>query len=165
MSGNPVPGIVPGGAGGPGPAGGPTPGSTCGASPNMASTDGAISGPSSVLPPVPGGPGGPGGGQQLTPEQRAERDNLPGYKKTNVKIMLVRAELDPGVAGDMTAADKAVHATLCAIDGPGAKDGEGRCPVMFYAKRHSHVSEVFAFDTADTSVSQPILDFARKVTK
>ena len=100
---------------------------------------------------------------QLTPEQVAERDNLPGFKKTNVRVMLVRAELDPGVSGDMTAADKAVHDTLCAVDGPGAKDGQGHCPAMLYAKRHSHMGEVFSFDTPDTTVSKPILDFFKSV--
>jgi hypothetical protein len=59
----------------------------------MASNDGAIEGPSGQRA-AGGGPGGPGrgrGGQQLTPEQIAERDNLPGFKATPVKIMLVRA--------------------------------------------------------------------------
>ncbi len=145
----------------------PVPGSTCGASPNMASTDGAIAGPSGVLtgPPPAGGPGaGLGGGAQLTPEQRAERDNLPGFLKTPVKIMLMRAELDPSVNGDMTPLDHAVHDRLCAADGANARDGEGHCPAMVYNRRHSHVSEVFAFDSPDTSVSDPILQFAQRVT-
>jgi hypothetical protein len=92
MSGNPVP--TAGGAGRAGGAGGAGgPGSTCGTSANMASNDGAIEGPSGQRA-AGGGPGGPGrgrGGQQLTPEQIAERDNLPGFKATPVKIMLVRA--------------------------------------------------------------------------
>ena len=173
MSGGPIPTILPpgagGGGGGGGGAGGPQPGATCSGPVNQGGNQGAVTGPSAAPAPAApgggGGPGGPGGGQQLTAEQRAERDNLPGFKKTNVKVMLVRAELDPGVSGDMTAADKAIHTTLCAVDGPNAKDGTGHCPVMFYAKRHSHVSEVFAFDSPDTTVSQPILDFARSVTK
>ncbi len=178
MSGGPIPGILPaapGGGRGNGPAapGGPgAAGSTCGTTAAQNGTEGTISGPSGATPAAPraGGPGGapgaPGGGRggpQLTPEQVAERDNLPGFKKTNVKVMLVRAELDPGVMGDMTAADKAVHDTLCSIDGAGAKDGVGHCPTMLYAKRHSHMGEVFSFDTPDTSVSKPVLDFFKSV--
>jgi triacylglycerol lipase len=172
MSGGPIPTIL-GGAPGPGnapPPGAAPAGSACGrpgATP--ASAQGAISGPSGQTPPPPGapaGPGGPGGPPpQLTPEQRAERDNLPGFLKTNVKVMLVRAELDPNVNGDMTPADKAIHDALCKSVGPNASDGEGRCPVMLYARRHSHMSEVFAFDTPDTSVSAPILAFAREALR
>ncbi len=177
MSGNPIPGILPaapGGGGGRGAGPNPNgPGSTCGTTAAQNGTEGVIAGPSGATPAAPraGGPGGapagaPGGGRggpQLTPEQVAERDNLPAFKKTSVKVMLVRAELDPGVTGDMTAADKAIHDALCAVDGPTAKDGTGHCPTMFYAKRHSHMGEVFAFDTPDTSVSKPILDFFKSV--
>ena len=147
----------------------PLAGSTCGADPNQGNAHGAISGPSGAMPAgaAGGGPPGPGPGgfrrPDLTPEQRAEQDNLPGFLKTPVKVMLMRAELDPGVTGDMTALDHAVHDKLCAVDGPAARDGQGHCPLMVYNRRHSHVSEVFAFDTEDTSVSDPILRFARRV--
>ena len=76
----------------------------------------------------------------------------------------MRAELDPGVEGGMTPLDHAVHDKLCAADGPKAKDGQGHCPLLVYNQRHSHVSEVFAFDTKDTSVSDPILRFAKRAT-
>ena len=148
----------------------PLAGATCGADPNQGISYGFISGPSGATPPgaAPAGgpPGGPGGFRppQLTPEQRAERDNLPGFLKTHVKVMLMRAELDPGVTGGMTALDHAVHDKLCAADGPKAKDGQGHCPLLIYNKRHSHVSEVFAFDSPDTSVSDPILKFAKRLT-
>jgi triacylglycerol lipase len=120
----------------------------------------------------PGGPpgaapGGPPPGARpppLTPEQQAERDNLPGFLKTPVKVMIMRAELDPGVEGGMSPLDKAAHDKMCAVDGPKAKDGEGHCPLLVYNKRHSHVSEVFSIDSPDTSVSDPILQFAKRVT-
>ncbi len=172
MSGGPIPGIIPNNAGNAPAPGAAAPGSTCGTTAAQNGTEGAISGPSGATPAGPraGGPGGPGGpgrggrgGPQLTPEEQAERDNLPGFKKTTVRIMLVRAELDPGVMGDMTAADKAVHDTLCAVDGPKARDGQGHCPAMLYAKRQSHMGEVFAFDTKDESVSKPILAFFKSV--
>jgi len=178
MSGNPAPGVGGGGgrgagaarAGGPGAGGaaGPTPGSACGVTAGMAGTEGAIAGPSGMdrsAAPDGRGRGGRGGplGQALTPEQQAERDNLPGLKATSVKIMLARAELDPGVTGDMTAADKALHDELCKVDGATAKDGVGHCPVMLFAKGESHMSEVFSIDTADTTVSGPILAWIRNI--
>lgn len=139
----------------------PVAGSTCGADPNQGNAHGAISGPGGA--PAVGGPLGPPPGK-LTDAERAERDNLPGFLKTPVKVMLMRAELDPGVQGAMTPLDLAVRDKLCAADGAKAKAGEGHCPVLVYNKRHSHVSEVFAFDSGDTSVSDPILAFAKRVT-
>ena len=152
-------------AGNPPSANQPVVGSTCGADPNQGDAHGHISGPSGApetAPPF----GGRGGFRppQLTDAEKAERDNLPGFEKTHVKIMIMRAELDPGVDGGMTALDKAVHDKLCAVDGPNAKDGQGHCPILVYNKRHSHVSEVFSIDTPDTSVSAPILAFAERVT-
>ena len=187
MSGNPVPGLggAPGGGRGAGAPGGAPPGggppaaggggrgnaapSTCGVAANSA--EGAISGPSGVTPPDPnaaagrrgGGGGGRGAGQPLDAAAQAERDNLPGFKKTDVKIMLARAELDPGVTGAMTAADIALHDELCKLDGPSAKDGVGHCPAMLFAKGESHMSEVFSIDTKDTTVSGPILAWIKKV--
>lgn len=143
----------------PRPAGGPGAPAAGGAAPGAAPTA-----PGAAAPPAPApaaGGGGGGGPPQLTPEQIAERDNLPGFLKTNVRIMLVRAELDPGVTGDMTPVDKAIRDRLCASVGPNARGGEGRCPVTLFARRHSHMSQIFAFDTADESVSKPILDFFR----
>jgi hypothetical protein len=182
MSGNPVPGVgaAPGGApGGRGAAGGafgapggPQPGAACGLpSTSLTSSEGAIAGPSSARAggAGPGAPGAaPGGGRgrgfpQLTPEERAERDNLPGFKKSNVRIMLVRAELDPGVMGDMLPDDKALHDALCAVDGAGAKDGTGHCPTMLFAKGESHMSEVFSLDTGDQIVAKPVLNWIRRI--
>lgn len=165
-------GALPAGAGGGGRGG--AAGSSCGATGGAGGAEGVIAGPSGQRP-AAGGPGGPGAapgggagrgggrGQALTPQQQAERDNLPGFKATSVKVMLVRAELDPGVTGDMTAADKAIHDELCKGDGPKAKDGVGHCPAMLYAKGHSHMSEVFAFDTPDRTVSDPILAWLKKI--
>lgn len=177
MSGAPIPTALPGtvGAGNPPSPNQPVVGSTCGADPNQGNAHGAISGPSGAPPAAApnalpadgrlaaGGPAPPRPAP-LTPEQQAERDNLPGFLKTPVKVMIMRAELDPGVTGDMLALDKAAHDKMCAVDGPKAKDGEGHCPLLVYNKRHSHVSEVFAFDSPDDSVSGPILAFAKRVT-
>ena len=191
MSGNPVQGlggvgrgaVPPGpgrpggpgapGAGAPGFGGGRAPGSACGVTAGMAGNDGAVAGPSGQRtagfgPGGPGGPGAPGGpgrgGQALTAEQQAERDNLPGLKATNVKIMIAFAELDPGVMnGAMPANAVALHDELCNVDGSKAKEGVGHCPTMLMAKGESHVSEVFSIDTSDKIVSGPILEFIKKV--
>lgn len=182
MSGNPVPGLgggargagAPGGGrgaggpGGPGAPSGPQAGAACGMVGTALGNEGAIAGPSGARAGGAGrgdgrGRGAGGFGQPLTPEQQAERDNLPGFKKTSVKIMLVRAELDPGVSGDMTAADKALHDELCTIDGAKAKDGTGHCPTMLFAKGESHMSEVFSIDTNDKVVSAPILAWVKKI--
>ena len=172
-------GPAPAGAGGGrGAAGGGNPlagaGAACGLT-NALGNEGAVAGPSGVTPtaargagagaPGAGGGAGRGGGArgQLTPEQQAERDNLPGLKATPVRIMLIRAELDPGVSGDMTAGDKAAHDALCAVDGSKAKDGAGHCPMMLFAKGESHMSEVFSIDTPDKTVSGPILEWMKKI--
>jgi len=172
MSGAPIPTVLDSGNVGAGNVpspGQPVVGSTCGADPNQGNAHGNITGPSGATPAGAaygtGATGVPTAAlAPLTPAQKAERDNLPGFLKTPVKIMLMRAELDPGVQGAMTPLDLAVRDKLCAVDGPKAKEGEGHCPLLVYNRRHSHVSEVFAFDSPDTSVSDPILAFAKRVT-
>jgi hypothetical protein len=177
MSGNPVPGLAPT-PGGRGPivtpgivlpdedAPGP-PGSACGLAGQNIATAGAIAGPSGMTPAPPGqrggGPGAFGRGPALDPATLAERSNLPGLKKTNVAIMIGRAELDPGVIGSMLPTDIMLHDELCATEGTNAKDGVGRCPTMLYAKGESHMSEVFSIDTADKTVSDPILSWIKNV--
>jgi hypothetical protein len=174
MSGNPVPGVggVPGdgaGRGGPAPAGGNAPGSTCAADGNMGANNGRIAGPSGQAEPAGfGGGRGAGAGRAgfggtLTPEQQAERDNLPGFKKTVAKIAIAYAELDPGVMNaTMPANAVALHDELCKLDGPSAKDGKGHCPELWMLKGESHMSEVFSLDTSDQIVARPVLEFVKK---
>src|SRR5438093_6062633 len=180
MSGNPVPDVGPQAGRGAGARGGERgtagganalagAGTTCSETGGAGSSAGAISGPSGVTPAPPrggapgGGPGGGRGGQQLDAATQAARSNLPGFKSTNVAIMLARAELDPGVSGGMTAADIALHDELCKVDGAKAKDGAGHCPTMLYLKDESHMSEVFSIDTPDQTVSGPILAWMKKI--
>jgi triacylglycerol lipase len=165
MSGNPVPDIGPSGGGrGGAPNTQPGPGSTCGVTSGAGGSDGAITGPSGVTPAPPrgeggrGGPGGGGGGrggQQLDAATLAARANLPGFKTTPAKIDLARAELDPGVMGNMAASDIALHDELCKL-------GEAHCPTMLFLKGESHMSEVFSIDTPDKTVSGPILAWIKK---
>ena len=154
MSGNPVPGIVPPAQGGGGNplAGG---GETCGVPGGATSTAGAISGPSAdTSQPQRGAGGALGRGQQIDAATLAARSNLPGFKSTNVAIMIARAELDPGVNGGMTAADNALRDELCKV---------GHCPVMLYMKGESHMSAVFSIDTSDQTVSGPILAWIKSL--
>jgi len=174
MSGNPVPGIggAPGGGagrGGPGGNVGNAPGSTCAADANMGANNGRIAGPSGQTAAAGfGGGRGAGGGRggfggPVTPDQQAERDNLPGFKKTAAKIALAYAELDPGVMNaTMPPNAVALRDELCKLDGASAKDGKGHCPEMWMLKGESHMSEVFSLDTSDQIVARPVLEFVKK---
>ncbi len=162
MSGNPVPTAGPQGRGGRGAfgaPGGPQPGTACGLTgASMTSTEGRIAGPSGMAPaPADGGRGRGGfgrGGPQLSDAERAERDNLPGFKKTPVKIALAYAELDPGVTNaQMPANIVALHDEMCTA---------GHCPEMWMLKGESHMSEVFSVDTNDKTTSAPVLAFVKK---
>jgi hypothetical protein len=173
MSGNPVPTAgAPGGGAGRGGFGAPgaaQPGVACGLTgASMTSNEGRISGPSGfAATPAGAGRGGPGGGRggpELTAQQRAERDNLPGFKKSSTKIALAYAELDPGIMNaQMPANVVALHDEMCKEDGASAKDGKGHCPEMWMLKGESHMSEVFSVDTADQTVSKPVLAFVKKL--
>jgi hypothetical protein len=162
----------PGGPGGGRGAGGPQAGAACGSTSGPGGNEGRIAGPSGMAaaPPAgrgggaPGAPGGGGRGQALTPEQQAERDNMPGFLKTNAHIMLAWAELDPGIMNAQFPANiTALHDALCKTEGPSAKDGDGRCPVLHMGKGESHMSEVFSPDTNDKITTNAVLAFMKKV--
>ena len=70
--------------------------------------------------------------------------------------MLATAELDPGIDGSMSAFNQALHDELC-------KEGKDHCPTMLFEKGESHMSEVFSIDTADTTVSGPILKWIKSI--
>jgi hypothetical protein len=143
----------------------PPAGSTCGSG-GPGSTDGRIEGPSGA-PPAParaGGPGraggapaGRGGGRGQADEATlAARSTLEGYKTVSTKLFFVSAELDPGINGKMSEFYQTLHDELCKL-------GQDKCPTQLFARRHNHMSEVFSIDTADTSVSGPILEWIQKV--
>lgn len=90
---------------------------------------------------------------------RLARSSLPALKSSSAKIMLANGELDIGAdtaLGGLTAFNQALHDELC-------KDGPAHCPTLLVPKGHSHMSLVFSIDTADTSVSGPILAWIRSV--
>ncbi|HEX4277938.1 MAG TPA: hypothetical protein VHZ74_21435 [Bryobacteraceae bacterium] len=139
-------------------------GTTCGLPAGAAfSNAGAIEGPSRAdAPPAArggrgaGGGGGRGRGPQIDPATQLARSSLPELKKTNVKIMLATAELDPGINGTDSAFNKALHDELC-------KEGKDHCPAMLFEKGESHMSEVFSIDTPDKVVSGPILKWIKGI--
>ena len=80
------------------------------------------------------------------------RSSLPELRESDIKLMLITPELDPGINGSMSALYQALSDDLCAIS-------EDRCPTMLFAERHNHMSVVFSPDTNDITVTGPILDW------
>ena len=138
------------------PAGNPTAGAgkACGAAPEGG---GPAAGGGGGAGRGPGGPGAAAGGPpQVSQEELIARSSLPELDKTNVKIFLASAELDPGVDGGMSPFNQALHDELC-------KAGPDHCPAMLFGKGESHMGEVFSIDTPDKSVSGPILAWMQKI--
>jgi hypothetical protein len=105
-----------------------------------------------------GGGGGGGFGAPVDPATQLARSTLPELKRTHVKIMLVDAELDPGVDLSVNAGlsgfNKTLHDALCEL-------GPSHCPTLLVARGESHMSEVMSIDTPDLTVSGPVLKFIR----
>lgn len=163
------PGGAGGGRGGPGGPGGAVnalagAGTTCGLTGGAGSSEGAIVGPSGVTSGGqrggPGQAGGPGGGRgrgaPVDPAVQLTRSSLPALKTTKAALLLATAELDPGIDGSHSAFNQALHDALC-------KEGPAHCPTLLFAKGESHMSEVFSPDTADKTVTGPILAWMKKV--
>lgn len=101
---------------------------------------------------VPAG-GGRGGAPAapVDPATLLARSNLPGLAKGNVAVFLGWGEIDPP---NIISFDEALKAALCKA---------GRCPASAVFKNHSHMSLVFSPNTADTSVTGPILKWMKSV--
>jgi hypothetical protein len=118
---------------------------------------GYIAGPSSAEPAPAAGRGrGRGAFQPPDPAVQLQRSTLPEFRKTKVKLLFATAELDPGINGAMAPFFRTLHDELC-------KEGPEHCPTMLFEKGESHISEVFAIDTPDHTVSGPILAWMKKV--
>jgi triacylglycerol lipase len=143
-------------------------GKTCGLKGGAFSTEGVLPGRS---PDQPGGQapfvmpkgGLRFGGPPVSKQVEIEESSLPGLEKTNAKILLATAELDPGVSGGPSPFNQALHDELCKLDGPHAVSGKGHCPALLYEKGESHMSEIFSVDTPDHTVSGPILAWIHRV--
>jgi triacylglycerol lipase len=95
--------------------------------------------------------GGGGPPAPLDPATQLARSNLPGLAKGKIAVFVGWGELDPP---NIMTFDETLKAALCK---------EGRCPTTAFFKDHSHVSLVFSPNTADNSVTGPILKWMKGV--
>ena len=101
----------------------------------------------------PGGGKGDGKGRGAQPDAATQlaRSNLPGLVKSKVPFFISVAELDPP---NIIAFAETLKSELCKA---------GPCPAYKVFKDHSHISEVLSPDTADDSVTGPILKWIKSV--
>ena len=123
--------------------------------------------PTPAFAPGPGGPGGPpkagpppdgkgdgkakGRGAGPDPAVQLARSSLPGLLKLNIPIFVASGELDPPVMNEFA---DILKDQLCKA---------GHCPTVALFKDHSHMSEVFSANTADDSVTAPILKWMKGI--
>lgn len=79
----------------------------------------------------------------------AERSAEAGLVKTKTPLFIANAELDPL---GMVASAKAMNAAKCKT---------GTCPTYKELKDHGHMSESYAVNTADVSLTDPVLAFMK----
>jgi triacylglycerol lipase len=102
--------------------------------------------------PAPGaGRGGAGRAPQPDAATLLARSNLPGLIKSKLPFFLSVAELDPP---NIIAFEETLRDELCKAS---------QCPTYTVFKDHSHISEVMSPDTADTSVTGPILKWMKSI--
>ena len=102
---------------------------------------------------APGAGGGRGGAAAAPVDAATQlaRSNLPGLTKGKIAVFLGWGEIDPP---NIINFDEALKAAMCKA---------GRCPTSAFFKDHSHMSLVFSPNTADTSVTGPILKWMKSV--
>lgn len=81
------------------------------------------------------------------PTLYAQRSALPGMARSDVPMLLAYAELDPP---DFQRAAEQARAVLCEA---------GKCPPLLQLQGHSHMSEVYSINTADTALTDAIRRF------
>jgi acetyl esterase/lipase len=84
------------------------------------------------------------------PSRYAERSSLQGLLTTKIPLMVTAAELDPPRFVEQF---ELLKQAAC-------KRGS-RCAHSFMLPQHSHMSEVYAINTADTRLTDEILDFVK----
>lgn len=105
----------------------------------------------------PGGRGGAGrggrgrGGPALDEATQLARSNLPGLASGSPAVFLAWGEIDPP---NIIAFDESLRDALCEA---------GQCPAWAAFDDHSHMSLVFSPNTADDSVTGPLLEWMRNV--
>ncbi len=99
------------------------------------------------------GKAGAAKGKQAAPDAATQlaRSNLLGLVKSKLPLFVSVAELDPP---NVIGFAETLRDELCKRD---------RCPTYVTFKDHSHISEVMSPDTADTSVTGPILKWMMAV--
>ena len=104
---------------------------------------------------APGGGRGKGDGKGKAAQPDAAtllaRSNLPGLVKSKLPFLVSVAELDPP---NIIGFAETLKSELCKA---------GDCPTYMVFKDHSHISEVMSPNTADTSVTGPILKWMKSV--
>jgi hypothetical protein len=99
-----------------------------------------------------GPPAGRGGAAApADPATQLARSNLPGLVKSKTAVFLGWGEVDPQ---NILTFDEALKDALCKA---------GRCPTSILFKDHSHMSLVFSPNTADKSVTDPILKWMKSI--
>jgi hypothetical protein len=147
---NILPETVPAGA-----RGGAAPG-TPGPPPGLSATCGRPAGEARGGAPRGGAPRGGGEGRggpapEVDQATLLARSNLPGLAKGKIAVFMGWGELDPQ---NIYTFDETLKNALCKV---------GRCPATAFYKDHSHVSLVFSPNTADNSVTAPILEWMKSV--
>jgi acetyl esterase/lipase len=84
------------------------------------------------------------------PSRYVEQSSLAGLLKTDIPLMIVAAELDP--PGFVKQFDLLKQATCQRASG---------CARAILLPQHSHMSEVYSINTADTRLTDQILDFVK----
>jgi acetyl esterase/lipase len=84
------------------------------------------------------------------PSRYAEQSSLAGLLRTDVPLMIVAAELDP--PGFVKQFDLLKQAICRRASG---------CARAILLPQHSHMSEVYSINTADTRLTDAILDFVK----
>jgi acetyl esterase/lipase len=84
------------------------------------------------------------------PARYAERSSLQGLQATKIPLMITSAELDP--EGFVKQFDLLKEATCKGANG---------CAHAFLLPQHNHMSEVYSINTADTRLTDQILDFVK----
>ncbi len=107
--------------------------------------------------PPPDGKGGGDGkgrggrGAPVDPATQLARSDLPGILNAKIAFFFGSGELDPPAMGAFI---DTLKEQLCKA---------GHCPTVMLFKDHSHMSEVFSPNTADVSVTGPILKWMKSV--
>ncbi len=109
------------------------------------------SAPAAGQAPAAGPAAGPAPSAPPDAATQLARSSLPGLINSKVPFLVSTAELDPP---GIIAFAETLKDQLCKA---------GRCPTYVVFKDHSHISEVMSPNTADDSVTGPILKWIRSV--